>query len=34
LTKYFGNRFDTWDKIFGDVEEYFAMCLSMKNENG
>jgi hypothetical protein len=25
-----GILFDTWDKIFGDMEEYFAMCSWMK----
>jgi hypothetical protein len=29
-----GKLFDTWDRIFGDVEEYFVMCSWMKNENG
>jgi hypothetical protein len=33
-TKYFVNIFGTWDRIFGDVEEYFAMCSWMKDIYG
>jgi hypothetical protein len=31
---FFGILFDTWDRIFGDVEEYFSMCSWMKKIYG
>ncbi len=32
--EYWKNFFDTWHKIYHDVEEYFAMCTWMNDNDG
>jgi hypothetical protein len=34
VDKIFGELFNIWDIIFGDVEEYFVMCAWMNDIYG